>query len=65
MMNALLFAKKREIRLLRMWARIATLLPLQLIVHFNLKFAKYMAKNPAHGFARNMVNMIEERKKYE
>lgn len=63
MKNYFLFSTKREQLVLKITVLITTLLPMEWLLRVNYFFAKYMSKNFGHSFARNMVSMIEERKK--
>jgi hypothetical protein len=40
---------------------ITPFVPMRMALHLNYTFAKLMARNPGHGFAKGMVEMIEER----
>ena len=64
-MSFVLYGKWHERLTLVSVAVANALAPLEVAVRINYWFAKYMARNPAHAFAKNMVMMIESRKANE
>lgn len=61
-MSFILYSRWLERTVLVILVFINAVMPMQATLKLNYWFATYMAKNPAHAFARNMVSMIEKRK---